>query len=141
MTPTDEYDKYEPGEDEEGYDAPRPVRRRSTSSRGSRRLETPITQQAFDWGISGSILAILLVTALYVLSPLDLIPDVIPIAGQADDIASVLAGGGSVIFLAVLRYLLRTRIGRWGCLITIVLAAVGAFVMFWVLLQLFGRIV
>jgi hypothetical protein len=134
MTHMDEYDEYEQHDDEASHTAQNAVaRRRST---GGRRGETQIAQQAFDWGISGSILAILLLTVLYVLSPVDLIPDLIPVAGQADDIAAVLAGGGSVVFLALLRYALRTRVGRLGCLITIVLASIGAFVVFWILLQL-----
>jgi uncharacterized membrane protein YkvA (DUF1232 family) len=137
MTPMDEYDEYEQYDDEESYSPPSAYVRQHLPGR---RRETPITQQAFDWGISGSILAIVLLTAFYVLSPIDLIPDVIPVAGQADDVAAVLAGGGSVVFLAILRYVLRTRIGRLGCLITIVLASIGSFVVFWVLLQLFDRV-
>ncbi len=117
---------------ENTYTAYAPARR--TSSRA------PLIRQALDWGISGSILAILLLTALYLFSPVDAIPDLIPFAGQADDIGAVLAGGGTVTFLTVLRYVLRSRVGRWGCLIGIVLAAVGAFTLFWLLLQLFDAV-
>jgi hypothetical protein len=138
MTHMDEYDEYEQYDDEQSYTAQNTmIGRRST---GGRRRETQIAQQAFDWGISGSILAILLLTVLYVLSPIDLIPDVIPVAGQADDIAAVLAGSGSVVFLAILRYALRTRVGRLGCLITIVLASIGSFIVFWILLQLLDSV-
>ncbi len=104
------------------------------------RQDEPLVRQALDWGISGSILAILVLTALYAFSPVDAIPDFIPFAGQADDIGAILAGGGSVTFLTILRYVLRTHIGRWGCLIAIVLAAIGAFTVFWALMQLFSTV-
>jgi len=103
--------------------------------------EQQVTRQALDWGISGSIIAILVLTALYAFSPIDFIPDVIPVAGQADDVAAILAGGGSVVFLTALRYLLRSRVGRWGCLVGIVLAAIGGFVVFSLLIKLFGSVV
>jgi hypothetical protein len=80
-------------------------------------------------------------TAIYVFSPVDLVPDLIPVAGQADDIAAILAGGGSVTFLTIMRYALRTRVGRWGCLIFIALSAIGAFAIFWVLMRLFDSLV
>jgi hypothetical protein len=104
------------------------------------RRPASLTQQALDWGISGSVFAILILTVVYVLSPLDLIPDVLPVVGQMDDIAAILAGGGSITFLAVLRYVLRSRVGRWGCLFVIVLAAAGAFAIFWVLMWVFNSI-
>lgn len=100
----------------------------------------PLVRQALDWGISGSILAILVLTAIYAFSPLDFVPDLIPVAGQADDVAAILSGGGSVLFLTVLRYVLRSRIGRWGCLIAIALAAIGAFTVFWLLLRVFDAV-
>ncbi|MCZ7540650.1 MAG: YkvA family protein [Anaerolineae bacterium] len=128
------YDRYdeEYAEYDEEYEDDRPARRARQSE--------PLARQALDWGISGSILAILVLTAIYAFFPIDAIPDFIPFAGQADDIGAILAGGGSVTFLTVLRYVLRTRIGRWGCLITIVLVAVGAFTVFWALLRLFDAV-
>ena len=127
----DAYHQYDAENDEEyAYQSP---------PRQPRQSE-PVIRQALDWGISGSILAIIVLTALYVFSPVDAIPDFIPFAGQADDIGAILAGGGSLTFLTVLRYVLRTRIGRWGCLIAIVLAAIGAFTVFWALLQLFDAV-
>ncbi len=99
-----------------------------------------LTQQAFDMGITGSILALVVLSALYVLSPLDFVPDVVPMVGQADDVAVVLAGGGASLFLTLLRYGLRTRVGRRGCLVAIVLSALGALALFWALAALFSRL-
>ncbi len=132
VTPATRYD-----DDDDRYEAyPRedaPRRRASPPD--------PLVRQALDWGISGSILAILILTALYVFSPLDAIPDLIPIAGQADDVAAVLSGSGAVAFLAVLRFVLRTRVGRWGCLFAIVLSSIGGFTVFWLLYQVFNALV
>jgi hypothetical protein len=125
----DDYDDYDERDDaERDYDDERA------------RRPISLTQQALDWGISGSVFAILILTVVYVLSPLDLIPDVLPVVGQMDDIAAILAGGGSITFLAVLRYVLRSRVGRWGCLLVIVLSAVGAFAIFWALMWVFNSI-
>lgn len=108
------------------------------------REERQLTRRAIDWGVSGSILAIIILTGLYALSPIDAIPDVLVGPGQVDDIGAIFAGGGSVVFLTIARSLILTamksRAGRWGCLILILLAGVGAFTVFWVLLRLFDTV-
>ncbi len=133
----DDYSMY--GEDLAAYEKKRAPRAVPPSVPRTSPL-AHLTQQAFDMGITGSIVAIIVLTALYVLSPLDFVPDVVPLAGQADDIAVVLAGSGSSLFLAVLRYALRSRVGRWGCLVAIALSALGALALFWVLATLFSRL-
>lgn len=110
----------------------------------ARREENSLLRQGVDWALGGSILAIVVITVLYVLSPIDAIPDFLPVAGQADDIAAVLAGGASVAVATLARYALRgvvaSRAGRIGCLVVIVLASIGAFAVFMAFLELFGRI-
>lgn len=152
----DDYEAYDEGDayadeyDEDAYDAeadepraqPRYARRRTPMVR--RREENTLLSQGVDWAMGGSILAIVIITILYVLSPLDVIPDLLPVAGQADDLAAVLAGGGAVAVATLARYILRgvvaTRSGRIGCLFVIVLAGIGAFVVFLGLLELFSRL-
>ncbi|HEX3054230.1 MAG TPA: YkvA family protein [Aggregatilineaceae bacterium] len=102
--------------------------------------QRPISERAFLWGINGSTLGILVLTLIYLFFPVDAIPDFLPFAGQLDDLAAVVAGGGSITFLTIMRYVLRTRTGRWGCLIFLTLTAIGAFTVFWILLKLFNSI-
>ncbi len=126
-----EYDDYR---DPDAYndDAPR---------HGARRPGSDLVQQAFDLGITGSIIATVLLTVLYAFLPVDAVPDFIPLAGQIDDIAAILAGGSSVTFLAVLRFVMRSRVARVSCLVVIVLSAIGAFAVFWVLMRIFNSLV
>lgn len=140
MTYSDEYDEYDEYDEDEDYPDEPPRRSRALE----RQDDGQIARRAIDWGVSGSIIAIVLLTAIYAFSPVDFVPDFIPLAGQADDIAAITAGGGSVLFLTVMRYILRALMGsraaRWGCLIFIVLASIGAFAVFWALLELLNRV-
>ena len=110
------------------------------SARERAASKNPLIPQAFDWGITGSILAIIVLTVIYTLSPVDTIPDIIPVAGQVDDLAAILAGSSSVTFLAVLRFVMRSRVARWGCLLVIVLSAIGGLTIFLVLLRVLNSI-
>lgn len=154
MSYDDEYDEYEGYDDEEeseSYDEAGdyavealPPARPRRAPMVARREENSLLRQGVDWALGGSILAIVVITVLYVLFPIDAIPDFLPVAGQADDVAAVLAGGASVAVATLARYLLRgvvaSRTGRIGCLAVIVLASIGAFVVFMAFLELFGRI-
>jgi hypothetical protein len=128
------YEEYDEYEDEDSHD------RRAIVPAG----ENDLARRAVDWGISGSIIAIIILTAIYAFSPIDAIPDILPVAGQADDVAAIAAGGGSVVFLTIMRFIMhaamRNRWARIGCLIVIFFAAIGAFVVFWALLQAFQEI-
>ncbi len=100
----------------------------------------PLAQRIANLGFGSSILVIIALTVLYVLFPIDAVPDIIPVAGQADDLVAILAGGGSVAFMTALRHLLSTRAGRWGCAIIGTLSTLGACAVFWALMRLFDTI-
>jgi hypothetical protein len=75
-----------------------------------------------------TVIGMVALSALYAFSPIDAIPDLIPVAGQVDDLATLLAGGGSVGFLTAVRFafleiLKRPRM-RVGCLTLFVLSSV-----------------
>lgn len=109
--------------------------------RVTRASRPSFAQLALDWGISGSILAILVLTGIYAFSPADAVPDLVPVAGQVNDLAAVLAGGGTLGFLVALRFILRTRIGHWGWPPAIMLSAVAAFAVFYALAQIFDALI
>lgn len=95
---------------------------RRAAKRGEAISQGNVTaRRAIDWSTTGGIITVILLTLLYALSPVDAIPDVIPVAGQADDIVAVTAGTATAGFLAFVRIALRamlaTRIGRKGCVI------------------------
>lgn len=87
--------------------------------------------QAEKWvnrGYKGSVLMIVLLSAAYTFLPIDLIPDFLLGAGQVDDLATILAGGGTVGFISVLRSVMiwivqRPRL-RTGCLIFFAIGSV-----------------
>jgi len=130
-----EYDAYDDAEyydDDDAIDvveASQP--RRATygsrvAKRGAIEPQGSLTaRRAIDWSTAGGIVTIIVLTLLYAVSPIDAIPDVIPIAGQADDVVAITAGTATAGFLAFLRIALRamlaSRIGRKGC---VILAAV-----------------
>lgn len=120
----DEADEY--GDDDEYIDVvevqpPRAAYGRRVAKRGVAPQEDIAARRAIDWGTAGGIVTIILLTLLYAFSPIDAIPDVIPVAGQADDAVAVTAGTATAGFLAFLRIALRamlaSRIGRKGCVI------------------------
>ena len=67
----DDYDAHEHDERDSDVAYYPPERRRVKRQPESR----AIVPQALDWGFSGSILAILVLTAIYLFSPVDFIPD------------------------------------------------------------------
>jgi hypothetical protein len=96
--------------------------------------------RAVDWGTKGGILTIIILTLLYAIFPIDLVPDLIPVAGQADDLAAIVAGGGSVTLLAALRVVWHSRFARWSCLVLIALSAIGTLTVIVALIRLIDSI-
>lgn len=91
--------------------------------------------RAANWGLNASTLMVIVMTILYVISPVDAVPDVVPLAGQADDLAAILAGGTSATLLTAGRYLLRFRAARWACGIAGFLALLGLMTLLWLAYQ------
>lgn len=126
----DEYD-YDEGDAEDDvivvdYAGYAGARRKRAGQRAVKRGEAIpqgniAARRAIDWSTTGGIITVILLTLLYAFSPIDAIPDVIPVAGQVDDVVAVTAGTATAGFLAFLRIALRamiaSRIGRKGCVI------------------------
>lgn len=93
--------------------------------------------------------AVLLLSGIYTLSPIDAIPDIIPAAGQADDAAVLVTGGTSAVFMTFARFammlILHNRLLRRGCTIgaaiVIPIVIFGALLMFYGLYSLISRLV
>ncbi|MBN1284670.1 MAG: DUF1232 domain-containing protein [Anaerolineae bacterium] len=69
-------------------------------------------RRAAGCGLDVGVALVVLVTLLYVGSPLDLVPDVAPGLGQLDDVLAVLVGGGSASLLALVRLIIGSEAGR-----------------------------
>src|SRR5690606_11240148 len=143
-----EYDDYDDYDEDDEIEVIPPRRSRSrgpVAKRGAVAPEGSIAaRRAIDWGTAGGIVTVILLTLLYALSPVDLVPDLIPVAGQADDVVGVTAGTATAGFLAFLRVALRamlaSRIGRKGCVVLGLVFGVVGILAFIGLLSLLGAI-
>lgn len=45
----------------------------------------------------GKAVIVIVLTLVYVVSPIDFIPDFLPVVGQLDDLLALLFGGGQVV--------------------------------------------
>jgi len=124
----DEADEYD--EDDEYVDVvevqrPRTAYGRRVAKRGAAPEGSVTARRAIDWGTASGIVTLIVLTLLYAISPVDVIPDVVPVAGQVDDAVAITAGTATAGVLAFLRIALRSmlasRVGRKGC---VILAAV-----------------
>lgn len=77
-----------------------------------------------------------MLVALYIVG----FEEITPAAGSIDERAILLAGGSAITFLLLIRYTLRDRVRRWNCLPILVLTSIGAFLVFWLLMQLFDAL-
>ena len=95
-----------------------------------------------DWvnqSYRGSVITIVILSAIYALSPVDALPDIVPVIGQIDDIATLIAGSSSVAFLTAMRpfavYIAKRPVLRAGCITVIVITGimmlVGALAVFY----------
>ena len=76
----------------------------------------------------GTIMLIVVLSGIYALSPVDALPDIIPVVGQVDDIATLAAGGSALAFLTAIRPLAiviaKRPLLRAGCITVIAIAGV-----------------
>jgi Protein of unknown function (DUF1232) len=66
------------------------------------------------------VILIIVLSGIYALSPIDTVPDLVPIAGQLDDLAVLLSGGGTIGFITLMRPvvmgIMKRPAMRAGCL-------------------------
>jgi hypothetical protein len=87
-----------------------------------------IVRRAVDTSLVMGIVLAIITTLLYVLSPIDAVPDLVPVLGQLDDMVAILLGGGSVSVLAALRVLIGAGVhnpaARKACLSLLLIVVV-----------------
>lgn len=96
----------------------------------------------------GGVLLVILLSGVYAFFPIDAIPDLLPLAGQVDDLIVLLSGGTTVGVMTALRPLvaaiMKRPLLRTGCflsvglVLTVMLA--GAVLVFYGLYSLFNSI-
>jgi hypothetical protein len=66
------------------------------------------------------IILIIVLSGIYALSPVDTVPDIVPLAGQVDDLAALISGGGAIAFITAIRpfvmAIMKRPVMRAGCL-------------------------
>lgn len=92
-----------------GYRSP------SNSAKPPDGARTGCTHQVAGCGLDVSMALVGLLTLLYLVLPVDVLPDFAPVLGQFDDLLALVAGGGSVSLLALARLLVRRGALRRGC--------------------------
>ncbi|MBP3780622.1 MAG: DUF1232 domain-containing protein [Selenomonas sp.] len=87
-----------------------------------------------------NVKGLLLAAILYLLSPVDLLPDAIPLAGVIDDVVIVPAAvmGLTKMLPRHVRYQAEEQAGRMLRYMPVIMAAASLFVLCWVALLIYG---